>query len=79
MRYVKGNSTNPLLNSVDEGIKDMLKTLSLNMMFRLNMVRTWVSIRLKEFRNFSDQVYEALDDWVVIAVEKENSAVNQVI
>ncbi len=45
-------------------------------MFRLNMVRTWVLIKLKEFRNFADQVYDALDDWVVIAVEKENSAVN---
>jgi hypothetical protein len=43
-----------------------------NLLFRLNMIKTWAQIKLKEFSDCFTQVYTILDNWIVAAVEKEN-------
>jgi hypothetical protein len=50
-----------------------------NLIFRLNMINTWATLKLREFHTYSAQVYDVLDDWVLAAVECENSAVQSLV
>ena len=53
----------------------MINIEKTNLLFRLNLIRTWVQLKLKEYDISSKQVVDILDDWVVTLVEKENAAV----
>jgi len=41
---------------------------------RLNLLFTWASLILHEISSQAFQVFDVLDDWVVIAVKRENQA-----
>ena len=43
------------------------------------MISTWITLRLKEFYNYSQVVYETIDDWVSVAVAEENIQIKRVI
>lgn len=42
--------------------------------YRLNLIRTWVMLKVKEFNKFWKQLYEVLDDGIVTAIRIENEA-----
>lgn len=43
------------------------------------MIHTWTMLKLKEFDNYSKQVYENLDGWIITAVQKENEGAQKVV
>lgn len=43
------------------------------------MIRTWTKFKLIEFHTVFMQMYDVLDDWIVIAVEKENEQAQEII
>lgn len=53
-------------------MQESLKIESQNLIFRLNMISTWLTLRMKDFFNYSVQVFETMDDWVSVAVAEEN-------
>ena len=60
---------------LSENNKNMINIEKTNLLFSLNLIRTWVQLKLKEYDISSKQVVDILDDWVVTLVEKENAAV----
>ena len=48
------------------------------MLFRLNLIKTWIILKLKEFNKYQKEVYDMLDDWIVVAVDKENQAASAI-
>lgn len=63
------------MKEVDEKANNLLQTERINLMYRINMVRTWVQLKIREFNSCSRRVIETLDDWIVVAVESENNSV----
>lgn len=55
----------------------MLNTERQNFSMRLNLLFTWASLLLHEISNQAFQVFDILDDWVVISVKRENLACKQ--
>lgn len=43
------------------------------------MIKSWSILKLKEFNSYFNQMYEILDDWIVVSVEKENEQSEQII
>ena len=60
--------------SLDEKILSTLNTERNNFSMRLNLLFTWATLILHEISSQAFQVFDILDDWVVIAVKCENSA-----
>ena len=60
--------------SLDQKILKILNTERENFSIRLNMLFTWASLILHEISSQASQVFDVLDDWVVIAVKRENQA-----
>lgn len=54
IKYVQSNNNSSLLSSVDEKQRTMLNTERENMLFRLNMVKNWVTYKLFEFKESSE-------------------------
>ena len=52
----------------------MLNTERQNFSMRLNLLFSWASLILHEISSQAFQVFDVLDDWVVIAVKRENTA-----
>ena len=50
-----------------------------NFNMRLNSLKSWAVLHLEEIHIYSHQVFDVLDDWVVIAVKSENSACQDVL
>ena len=50
-----------------------------NFNFRLNQLKTHSLLLLNEISIYAHQVFDVLDDWVVIAVEQENEGVQEVV
>lgn len=48
-------------------------------MFRLNMISTWLTLRMKDFFNYAQNVFDTMDDWVSTAVAEENEQIKAVI
>jgi len=69
----KAEQEQGVANLVEDDKNRNILTLELqNMLFRVNTIKTWVTLKLKEFEANFRQVYEILDDWVVVAVTQEN-------
>ena len=60
--------------SLDEKILKVLNTERSNFSMRLNLLFTWALLLLNEIYCQSLQVFDEMDDWVVIAVKRENQA-----
>ena len=60
--------------SLDQKILRLLNTERQNFSMRLNLLFTWASLILHEISSQALQVFDVLDDWVVIAVKRENQA-----
>lgn len=63
--------------SLDQKILRLLNTERINFSKRLNLLFTWASLILHEISSQAFQVFDVLDDWVVIAVKRENQACQQ--
>jgi hypothetical protein len=50
-----------------------------NALYRVNLINTWVMIKVKEFNSFWKQLYNVLDDGIVQAIKLENDATQSVI
>ena len=46
---------------------------------RLNLLFTWATLILHEISSQAFQVFDILDDWVVIAVKRENHSCQQAV
>ena len=57
---------------LDPRTLELLKTEKMNFNIRLNTLMTWAILILFETHKMSFQVFDVLDDWVVIAVKNEN-------
>lgn len=57
----------------------MLNLEHQHLLYRLKMIMTWITLKLKEFNIYSSQVFDILDDWIVVAVEEENAEVQTAI
>jgi hypothetical protein len=57
----------------------MLKNELDLMIYRVNLVRTWVMLKVKEFNQFWGQLYEVLDEAIITAIRLENDATQSVV
>jgi len=57
----------------DKTVKETLQIELQNLLFRLNMIKIWVTLKLSEFNSNFTLVCDVLDDWIVEAVALENS------
>ena len=64
-------SENYMLN-LDRQAIEMLSREKDNFNFRVNNLKTYALLLLDEITFYSNQVFEVLDDWIVVAVEQEN-------
>ncbi|CDW87464.1 mitogen-activated protein kinase organizer [Stylonychia lemnae] len=64
---------------LDSDVRQQLKIESDNLIFRLNMIQTWITVKLMDFYYFSQEVYNTMDDWISIAVLEENNAIKSVV
>lgn len=48
-------------------------------LYRFNLVRTWVLKKAKEFNLYWTQLSEVLDDGIVVAIKLENAATQSVV
>ena len=60
--------------SLDQKILNVLQKERMNFSMRLNLLFTWATLILHEISSQAFQVFDVLDDWVVIAVKRENQA-----
>ena len=60
--------------SLDHKIAAILNKERENFSMRLNLLFTWASLILHEISSQAFQVFDVLDDWIVIAVKRENQA-----
>ena len=44
------------------------------MVYSINLIRTWVMLKVKEFNQFWSQLYEVLDEAIITAIKLENEA-----
>lgn len=65
--------------SLDQKILSILNKERENFSMRLNMLFTWASLILHEISSQALQVFEVLDDWIVVAVKRENNGSRQAI
>ncbi len=59
---------------MDDSTQILLEPELNNVIFKINLVRTWVMLKVKEFNSFWRQLYEVLDGGVVRAIKIENDA-----
>ena len=59
---------------LDPKILEILTTEKDNLFIRINSLIVWALLILHETHKMSFEVFDVLDDWVVIAVRKENEA-----
>lgn len=45
-----------------------------SVVYKLNVMRTWVMLKVKEFNSFWSQLYEVLDNAIITAIKSENDA-----
>ena len=64
-------SENYMLN-LDRQAVEMLQTEKDNLNLRVNSLKTYALLLLDEITFYSNQVFDVLDDWIVVAVEQEN-------
>lgn len=57
----------------------MLKSELEIMIYRVNLIRTWVMLKVKEFNQFWRQLYEVLDEAIITAIKLENDATQSVV
>jgi hypothetical protein len=57
----------------------MLKNELDLMIYRVNLIRTWVMLKVKEFNQFWRQLYEVLDEAIITAIRLENDATQSVV
>ena len=57
----------------------MLKNELDLMIYRVNLIRTWVMLKVKEFNQFWRQLYEVLDEAIITAIRLENDASQSVV
>ena len=50
-----------------------------NFYFKLNSIKSWINLMLEEINDKASQVFDVLDDWVVIAIKNENESVKKAI
>lgn len=60
--------------NLDKSIIDVLNTERANFTMRLNTLFCWAILILAEIQQQANQVFDVLDDWIVVAVKKENQA-----
>ena len=63
----------------DEAKHDLLKHELELMTYRVNLMRTWVMLKVKEFNQFWRQLYEVLDEAIITAIRLENEATQSVV
>jgi len=67
------------LVKLDDASLEILLVEQRNFNFRLNQLKTHALLLLDEVSTYAHQVFDVLDDWVVIAVESENEGVQEVV
>ena len=60
--------------SLDQKVLKVLNTERQNFSMRLNLLFTWAILILHEISSQALQVFDVMDDWVVVAVKRENEA-----
>ena len=71
---VEGLFNEQFVLSLDQKILRVLNVERQNFSMRLNLLFTWATLILHEISSQAFQVFDILDDWVVIAVKRENQA-----
>ena len=71
---------NPLVRQVISDPQGIILTQEMNIfVYRLALINSWAMVILDEISSNSSEVYDQLDDWIVIAVQEENSITQQVM
>jgi len=71
---------NPLVRQVIADPQGIILTQEMNIfVYRLALINSWAMVILDEISSNSSEVYDQLDDWIVIAVQEENSITQQVM
>lgn len=60
--------------SLEKLILDVLITERANFTMRVNTLHCWAILILDEIQQQANRVFHVLDDWIVVAVKKENQA-----
>jgi hypothetical protein len=66
-------------NSYDEEMRTALKNEKTKFKFRMTQLKLWAENTLTKMRKLANQIYEKLDDWIILTIKTENEALNQVI
>lgn len=69
----------PFIGNLDLRSKELLSIERQNFNVRLNLLVSWTLFMLFEIHKMSYQVFDVLDDWIVIAVRTENQIAQKAI
>ncbi len=58
-------------------MKEAIKVEKSILRYRLTLIRNWCLSKLKEMRLKCNNIYQKLDDWILVAVKAENEAVDE--
>lgn len=60
------------MTGLDQESMDIISAERTNFNIRVNTLSIYAILLLEEIQFFSNQVFEKLDNWIVVAVKKEN-------
>jgi hypothetical protein len=61
----------------EEEMKIVIKNEKAKYRFRITMLKYWGIIYIKNFRKIANNIYNKLDDWIILSIKSENEALNQ--
>lgn len=79
MNSVENLCNESFLINASAQAKEAVKIERLNFNVRVNSLRISCLYQLQEISNFCDQVFAALDDWIVEAVKRDNKDCQRIV
>jgi hypothetical protein len=67
------------MSGLDQASLDILTAERTNFNIRVNTLKIFATLLLEEIQFFSNQVFEQLENWIVVAVKKENEQCQSVV
>lgn len=67
------------MSGLDQQSVDIITAERTNFNIRVNTLKIYATLLLEEIQFFSNQVFEQLENWIVIAVKKENEQCQSVV
>lgn len=79
LQKVEGLFNEQFVLGLEKMVLDVLITERENFTMRVNTLYSWAILILDEIQQQANRVFDVLDDWIVIAVKKENRACQEAV